>query len=881
MVSVPVSGADAPESDLVLQHRAALPLPTTAAAVVGMLLVAALWPSLDAARLLAWLALAALAGSYIAWVHRAHRHELAPGSRDTAWRRHYLAASALRGLSWGVCCAMLWPSGDAVSQSLIIVALLVVGAITLASLAFDPLAAVLFALPLLAPLAWHQWQARDPRAAAMLAMLLVLGASIHRLARQSLERARQLEALRRSDAAHLLAAERAAQGLREAEQIAGMGSFDWDLVSGTVRWSDHHFRLWGLAPGSAVPDKRLFLSAIHEDDRARVADELRAALAAGRRTHLEYRVVLPDGQVRTMRDQGEVYLDRDGRVARLSGIVHDVTEQRQAEESLRLVEFAMNTIADPVGVIDSQLRYRLVNKAWCEVNELSPEQVLGRTLEEIYPTPVSLDRRNAVKSCIETGLETKVRGSSPSPATLGRILETRYFPFNEPDVSWHGAVMISRDVTIETQSQAALEASLVNLRLTLNSTGDAILATDADARDAPVLFVNDQWLDLWHMPRVPASQVTAEFIIEYSGPFFADPDRQVARIVEIIASGQPADDRLELVDGRVLLRRCRIANQGRRQVRVWGFRDITAETRALQLMQNAEAKQRALLDAFPGHIAASDENLNLVYVNARFAELVGETPERLLGANIASRLNPEEAEILRAEVAQAMSGKPVTAERHLPATPDRPAIDMLVTRVGGVGIDNTPICYSFATDITELNRMQRELLAAKNEAERANRAKSLFLSNMSHELRTPLNAVLGFGQLLQLNLSGNLSAKQVRQATEIMNAGQHLLLLINDLLDLARVESGRLPVSLEPVDLAELLQECTVLVEPIAQRDAIDIEITPIDRSFANLVVIADRTRLKQVVLNLLSNAVKYNLPHGRVTLRCEQRPTGRLRLLV
>jgi PAS domain S-box-containing protein len=405
------------------------------------------------------------------------------------------------------------------------------------------------------------------------------------------------------------------------------------------------------------------------------------------------------------------------------------------------------------------------------------------------------------------------------------------------------------------------------------------MATDADARDTPVLFVNDQWLDLWHMPRVPASQVTAEFIIEHTGPFFADPDREVARIVEIIASGRPADDRLELNDGRVLLRRCRIAVTGQRQVRVWGFRDITAESRALQGLRDAAAQHQALLDAFPGVITANDEQLNLVYVNARFAELVGEPPERLLGTNIADRLTPEEAQVLRADVAKALAGQPVTVERHPPATADHPARDLLVTRVGGIGVDNKPLCYSFATDITELKRMQRELRAAKEEAERANRAKSAFLSNMSHELRTPLNAVLGFGQVLQMNTPGNLTAKQLRQATEIMRAGQHLLALINDLLDLARVEAGRMPISIEPVDLPDLLQECTELMAPVAQQA--DVELEPVDRRMAGLVVQADRTRLKQVLLNLLSNAIKYNLRHGRVWLGLTSAAPGRLRLQV
>ena len=720
MVSVPVFDADAHLREQVRQHRDSLPLTVVTGVAVGTLLVAALWPSLQWQQPLPWLAVAALTLAYLSWLRLAHDGFLSSVGNDRTWHRRYRIGAALRGLSWGACCWVLWPAGVTDIQALITVAMVVVGAITLASLAFDTVAAGLFATPVLAPLVWLHWRSPDLRVAAMLVMLMVLGASILRVARQSMERARHVEELRRSDAANLRAAEHAAQRLREAEQIAGMGSFDWDLVNGNVHWSDHHFRLWGLAPGSAKPDAALFLSAIHPDDRARVDDELRAVLEGKRRhTHMRYRLVLTDGQVRHIEDRGEVYLDSGGRLARLTGIVHDITDQVKSEESLRLVEFTMNTIADPVGVIDDRMTYRLVNRAWCDANRRTPQQVLGRTLNQVFPKPVSQARRNAVTRCVEDGTNAVVRDPSPSIATGRRILETRYFAFNEPGVSWHGAVMVSRDVTAEAETRAALEASLVNLRLTLNSTGDAILATDADARDTPVLFVNDQWLDLWHMPRVPASQVTAEFIIEHTGPFFADPDREVARIVEIIASGRPADDRLELRDGRVLLRRCRIAVIGQRQVRVWGFRDITAESQALQRLRNAEAKHRALLEAFPGVITANDEQLNLVYANTRFCELVGEPLERLLGTNIADRLTPEEAKVLRADVAKVIAGQTVIVERHPPATADRPARDILVTRVGGVDLDNKPLCYSFGTDITELNRMQRELVVAKEEAERA------------------------------------------------------------------------------------------------------------------------------------------------------------------
>jgi signal transduction histidine kinase/ActR/RegA family two-component response regulator/HAMP domain-containing protein len=156
-----------------------------------------------------------------------------------------------------------------------------------------------------------------------------------------------------------------------------------------------------------------------------------------------------------------------------------------------------------------------------------------------------------------------------------------------------------------------------------------------------------------------------------------------------------------------------------------------------------------------------------------------------------------------------------------------------------------------------------ELLNAKNEADRANQSKSDFLSGMSHELRTPLNAILGFGQLLSLSA---LRPDQQRQVQHIVNAGRHLLELINEILDLSRVEAGQMPVTLEAVDLQPLLDECLALVQPLA--DAHGVHILGVRAqagvtSTASWRAQADRTRLRQVLINLLSNGIKYNRPQG------------------
>jgi PAS domain S-box-containing protein len=180
-------------------------------------------------------------------------------------------------------------------------------------------------------------------------------------------------------------------------------------------------------------------------------------------------------------------------------------------------------------------------------------------------------------------------------------------------------------------------------------------------------------------------------------------------------------------------------------------------------------------------------------------------------------------------------------------------------------------------DITEVKRAEERVIQAKEQAEKANRAKSDFLSSMSHELRTPLNAILGYTQLFEYD--GNLKSQQIDNVREIRKAGEHLLQLINDVLDLAKIESGNMTVSLEPVLVSRLIAECFTLVQP--QADAKGVRLSTSLAEFSNTYVIADHVRFKQALLNLLSNAVKYNFVGGEVDVKLSAQPGQQLRISV
>ncbi|MEX2260355.1 MAG: PAS domain S-box protein [Bryobacteraceae bacterium] len=192
--------------------------------------------------------------------------------------------------------------------------------------------------------------------------------------------------------------------------------------------------------------------------------------------------------------------------------------------------------------------------------------------------------------------------------------------------------------------------------------------------------------------------------------------------------------------------------------------------------------------------------------------------------------------------------------------------------------------FAAARDVTESKRLDQalqeknvELERARTAAEKANLAKSDFLSSMSHELRSPLNAILGFAQLMDSD-SPPPTASQTASINQILHAGWYLLELINEILDLAQIESGKLALSLEPTSLAEVMFECQDMIEPQGQKRGIKMTFPLFD---IPCFVDADRTRLKQILINLLSNAIKYNEPNGTVVVDCATSTPERIRISV
>jgi hypothetical protein len=274
-------------------------------------------------------------------------------------------------------------------------------------------------------------------------------------------------------------------------------------------------------------------------------------------------------------------------------------------------------------------------------------------------------------------------------------------------------------------------------------------------------------------------------------------------------------------------------------------------------------QQNAQLFAFPlALIFVAGLDGHFKRVSAGYQRLLGWTEEELLSRPFFEFVHPDDLGMLGASIQGVAEGPTEVVNQEIRARCKDGTYRWLMGSYRPV-LDEGLI-YGMAVDITERKRTEEALHAAREEAERANRAKSEFLSRMSHELRTPLNAILGFGQLLEMD---GLEPRHRDSVQQILKGGRHLLDLINEILDIARIESGKITLSLEPIVLADALWEAIDLIQPLAAEQGIELKAE--DSWPPARHVKADRQRLKQVLLNLLSNAVKYNRPGGRVTIRC------------
>lgn len=303
-------------------------------------------------------------------------------------------------------------------------------------------------------------------------------------------------------------------------------------------------------------------------------------------------------------------------------------------------------------------------------------------------------------------------------------------------------------------------------------------------------------------------------------------------------------------------------------------RDVTESKSWQKKLLDSERRMRSQLDSMGEGMFGLDEQGNTTFVNQAACAILGYSQNELIGKSILDL-------ILRKDEVVALKNEKNVDEIDFKCA-DGSIIPVEYSSMPVLqeeSIKGTVITFK---DITERKNNERELVSAKEQAEKANMAKSQFLSSMSHELRTPLNAIMGFGQLMSMGSTSNLTELQKDNVNEILKAGQHLLELINEVLDLSKIEAGQVQMSIEPTSLTEVMLDSINLVQSMALNHNVELillrdgeVVDDISMVTSELIVLADKLRLKQVFLNLLSNAIKYNLDNGKIYVSCTVEKSG------
>jgi len=708
-----------------------------------------------------------------------------------------------------------------------------------------------------------------------------------RALQQSVQEQRQL-------AYHL---ERERERLAEAQAIAKVGSWELNLTTHVPIWSEETYRIFGVNRNEVEASYEAFLERVHPDDREAVQQAYRESVASHTPYTMHHRMQMADGSIKIVQERGQTIYDAGGRPIRCIGTVQDITEQTQSEQALHHIMEGAHCLLWQAEVTEKGmdgLHWKMQFASEPANQRFLPLQIKeGKDYNDAwhYARPaedrVRINRHSEQEIRAGRSYQQEFRSRSKDGVMHWLWENVRVEVIGEGRWRCTG---VCTDITERKLAEEATRAMTRGVQCFLwyafvEKKSDGLYWTTvmADEEAAQQFFPVDRppgmsYPDAWTRSRLPEDSAIID-----------------NRATEALLGGQAGytqQFRCLRADGewRWLNEIVRIEALEPGRWRCVGVcTDITEQKRA-------EEERDRFFTLSLDLLCIIDLKGYFTLLNPAFETVLGYTRAELMARPFLDFVHPEDRETTLSEMANLNAGR-LTFDfetRFLCRDNSYRWLTWTATAYEGylyaAAHDITPIReakaeLSKANEALEERVVERtaqltetntQLITAKQEADRANQAKSEFLSRMSHELRTPLNAILGFGQILEKQ---PLTPLQEESVQYILKGGRHLLDLINEVLDIARVEAGHIGLSIEPILLAEILAEACNLVRPVATERSIVLSIDP--AICADSHIMADRQRLKQVLINLLSNAIKYNRERGSVSIHCLPAPGDRLRIAV
>ncbi len=574
-----------------------------------------------------------------------------------------------------------------------------------------------------------------------------------------------------------------------------------------------------------------------------------------------------------------------------------LTTLQISEEKLSVT---LNSIGDAVIATNAEGRVTLINPLAERLTGWSRAEANMRLVDDIFRIINQETRQPAVVPVRETLTHGTIQGLANHTILIARdgsecSIADSCAPIRDREGQVVGAVLVFRDVTEDYAVQQTLRDRATLIQTILNTVVDGVITIQASggmietvnpAAERMFGYVAAELMGKNFSVLVPElDQDQRNGSLEY---YSASAEACAAGLGREVMGQRKDGSRfpLEIAVSEMLL--------GGKRYFTGILRDVSARKQAEEALKKAGALQNAIYHS---------TNFSSIATDARgVIQIFNVGAERMLGysaAEVMNKITPADISDPQEVIARATL---LSTELSIPIAPGFEALVFKASRgiediyeltyirkdgsrfpaivsVTALRDENDEIIgyLLIGTNNTARKRVEAERNEALALAEKANQAKTEFLSSMSHELRTPLNAVLGFAQLLEAG-SPPPTPTQKRNIDQILKAGWYLLELINEILDLALIESGKVSLSREPVSLTEVMLECRAMIEPQAQKRGISLTFPRfVEPCFVN----ADRTRVKQVLINLLFNAIKYNRPEGNVVVEGVVTPAGSMRISV
>ncbi|WP_445504760.1 PAS-domain containing protein [Microvirga sp. G4-2] len=556
----------------------------------------------------------------------------------------------------------------------------------------------------------------------------------------------------------------------------------------------------------------------------------------------------------------------------------DITEQKRALDAIALAEQRQRRLLElaPFPLVVTRMsdgRILYANARTAEAIGLKPEELRGTPAPNYYANPA--DRERILKILSQEGRvqDVEVLLQRHDGKQFWALVNASYADYE----SAPALLFAFNDITELKQREAQLklakketEAALRDLNAVLDTIQYGILFLDPDFR---IRLANRAYREIWEMPASYYEKPRSlEEDMEKSRTLGSydvtdeEWDAYKARRIGEIRSGAPVTTEMRLKSGRVLQYRIIALPDGGRMLTYF---DITDMKRFEDVLRRHLAAMEAAMDG----MAILDADYHYQYLNEAHVKIFGyDRPEELIGKSWKQLYTDEERAYLEAVAFPKVfqdghwSGEAVGVKRDGTLFPQD--VSLTIIQDGGL------ICV--VRDITERHARDEALRQAKEHAEEASQAKSRFLANVSHELRTPLNAVLGYTELLIDGLYGSLPDKAHGVLTRVQVNGRHLLALINDILDLSKIEAGELLIAAEPYSISDLIHAVVTTAEPLAKAKGLSLRVSVPEGLPCGS---GDERRLTQVLVNLVGNAIKFT-DQGSVEVSAEV-VTGRLKIAI